>query len=342
MALAVKTSPETTTRTPHQQLVISSFLGALYILFSFALVFVGLPMLWRMLDLAAYNEFLADSLLVLVTLPIIVGLFWLGKKLEGPHPTPGARAGACIGAFLVLLILLTTVGIGNGWFARNRWEPQMDTTLGIILTSLVGGGLLFLLVWMYLKPGFGRWLVGVEESGWFHATSFKPNQGLRVRRGTLIGLLAIGICGIYVLISHRTLSSGAWDLVVPFSASAERLPGGAVNWTWLSVPIMFKVNMTLPVLLMVGVAWFSWRVVNWPKFADFLIATEAEMNKVSWTTRKRLVQDTIVVLVTVFLMTIFLFVVDVLWIRILSSPVVDVLKIDPQEALERQRTPTTW
>ena len=33
---------------------------------------------------------------------------------------------------------------------------------------------------------------------------------------------------------------------------------------------------------------------------DFLIATEAEMNKVSWTTRKRLVKDTIVVLVTVF------------------------------------------
>ena len=50
--------------------------------------------------------------------------------------------------------------------------------------------------------------------------------------------------------------------------------------------------------------WRAWRgMVNFPAFADFLIATEAEMNKVSWTTRKRLVQDTIVVLTTVVLMT---------------------------------------
>ena len=41
------------------------------------------------------------------------------------------------------------------------------------------------------------------------------------------------------------------------------------------------------------------------------IATEAEINKVSWTTRKRLIQDTTVVLVTVFLFTLFLFVVDI-------------------------------
>jgi preprotein translocase SecE subunit len=239
------------------------------------------------------------------------------------------------------LILLTTVGIGNGWFAGNRWEPRMDPMLGGILTALVGGGLLFLLVWMYLKPGFGRWLVGVEASGWFHANSFKPNQGLRVRRGTVIGLLAVGVCGIITLITNRTLSSGAWELVVPFTPQAVR-EGTQTVWYWLSIPIMFKVNMTLPVVLMFAVGWFSWRVANWPKFADFLIATEAEMNKVSWTTRKRLVQDTIVVLVTVFLFTLFLFVVDVLWIRVLSSPVVDVLKIDPQEERARQQAPTQW
>ena len=43
------------------------------------------------------------------------------------------------------------------------------------------------------------------------------------------------------------------------------------------------------------------------------IATEAEMNKVSWPARRRLVQDTIVVLTTVFLFTVFIFLVDVLW-----------------------------
>src|SRR5437868_6860651 len=99
MALAVKTTPESVTRNPHQQLVLGSVLGALYIFFSFALVFAGLPVLWGMLQEALQiNPFLADSLLILVTLPLIVGLLVLGKKLEGPNPQPGTRAGAWIGA----------------------------------------------------------------------------------------------------------------------------------------------------------------------------------------------------------------------------------------------------
>jgi len=72
-------------------------------------------------------------------------------------------------------------------------------------------------------------------------------------------------------------------------------------------------------LLLIAVGmWGAWRAVNYPGFADFLIATEAEMNKVSWSTRKRLVQDTIVVLVTVLLFTLFLLVIDQLWGWILT------------------------
>ncbi|MCS7045428.1 MAG: preprotein translocase subunit SecE, partial [Gemmataceae bacterium] len=88
--------------------------------------------------------------------------------------------------------------------------------------------------------------------------------------------------------------------------------------------------------------------VNWPSFADFLIATEAEMNKVSWTTRRRLVQDTIVVLVTVFLMTAFLFVVDVVWIKVLSResffslPGLGVLQVDLKTELKKQQEKTQW
>jgi preprotein translocase SecE subunit len=93
---------------------------------------------------------------------------------------------------------------------------------------------------------------------------------------------------------------------------------------------------------MLVAGWISWRIVNWPVFADFLIATEAEMNKVSWTTRKRLYQDTIVVLVTVVLFTLFLFVVDILWIKILSNPVLRVLDINPLEERAKQNAPTQW
>ena len=42
--------------------------------------------------------------------------------------------------------------------------------------------------------------------------------------------------------------------------------------------------------------WLIFRLVQYPPFADFLIATEAEMNKVSWTSRDDLNRATTVVL----------------------------------------------
>ena len=45
--------------------------------------------------------------------------------------------------------------------------------------------------------------------------------------------------------------------------------------------------------------WLSFRLVNMPRFADFLIAVEAEMSKVSWPTRKELFQGSAVVIVTI-------------------------------------------
>jgi len=71
----------------------------------------------------------------------------------------------------------------------------------------------------------------------------------------------------------------------------------------------------------------AYRLVNFPPFADFLIATEAELNKVSWVTRKRLVQDTVVVLVTMLLLTVFLFVVDLIWFKTLSWRYIGVIHI---------------
>lgn len=65
-------------------------------------------------------------------------------------------------------------------------------------------------------------------------------------------------------------------------------------------------------LLAVGL-WVSYRVVNLPQFADFLIAVEAEMNKVSWPTRAELFRASIVVLIAIFTMAIVLTVFDLVW-----------------------------
>src|SRR5208283_436412 len=108
---------------------------------------------------------------------------------------------------------------------------------------------------------------------------------------------------IYTMLSHHTLETGAseWALHMPFAPGQHLV-------------LLADVRFSVPLLLSAATLWLALRIVNFPAFADFLIATEAELNKVSWTTRKRLVQDTIVVLVTVFLFTLFLFLVDILWV----------------------------
>ncbi|NDH06197.1 preprotein translocase subunit SecE, partial [bacterium] len=80
-----------------------------------------------------------------------------------------------------------------------------------------------------------------------------------------------------------------------------------------SMVLLPGIQFSGPILLIILSLWVSWRVVNIPVFADFLIATEAEMNKVSWTSNKKLFHDTIVVLTTLVLMSVFLFAMDQFW-----------------------------
>ena len=76
---------------------------------------------------------------------------------------------------------------------------------------------------------------------------------------------------------------------------------------------------------------------NIPTVADFLIATEAEINKVSWSSRKRLIQDTIVVLVTTVLLTGFLLVIDLFWGWLLA----DVVKVLPKPTPKENKSDPT-
>ena len=59
--------------------------------------------------------------------------------------------------------------------------------------------------------------------------------------------------------------------------------------------------------------WAAWRAVNWPRFADFLIAVEAEMNKVSWPTKSELIRSSGVVIFVIFALASILFLYDFLW-----------------------------
>jgi preprotein translocase subunit SecE len=85
------------------------------------------------------------------------------------------------------------------------------------------------------------------------------------------------------------------------------------------------IRFGVPFALLALAGWFAFRVVQFAPFTDFLIATEAEMNKVSWTSKKDLYRATIVVLSTVTILALYLFFVDKLWVFLLE--LIGVLRI---------------
>lgn len=69
----------------------------------------------------------------------------------------------------------------------------------------------------------------------------------------------------------------------------------------------------LPTLFALVGGWFGFRVVNWPRFADFLISVEAEMTKVSWPSKTELYRASMVVIFTMAFLAILLFSYDMIW-----------------------------
>jgi preprotein translocase subunit SecE len=137
--------------------------------------------------------------------------------------------------------------------------------------------------------GGGGGGLGAFVANLFRADRFKPNQGRLARLWTAIGLGVLVATGLYALHNYSLQDAGqVTQFVTPLAL-------GAVA------------------------AWAIWRVVEYPPFAEFLIATEAEMNKVSWSTWDDLKRATLVVLTTVLVLSLFLLGVDVVWSNLLKA-----------------------
>jgi preprotein translocase SecE subunit len=342
MAMSVaENAPVSIERTPRgaqQQLAVGSFVGALYVLISLWVVLAGIPLGWDTLFYVppgsppVMNEFLSATLLMMLSGTAAVALGFVGYQLIRNQHQPGLRAGIFFASVMIFLALWISEAIASMSEGRDEGAVGLTIAAVLLVAFLVGIGFLF------LQVAWGRLLEAVEDQGWFHAHPFKGSQGVRVRRGTVLGVLILGGCGIYTMVMHGTFGS---------------VRAATTNWYWnipgtgeeYYLPLMYSTNLLMPVLLGLVLVYFAWRLVNVPAFADFLIATEAEMNKVSWTTRRRLIQDTIVVLVTVVLMTVFLFAVDIMWIWLLGSPFgipVGVLQYDPRVQQQKQQEKNQW
>jgi len=123
----------------------------------------------------------------------------------------------------------------------------------------------------------------------FSVALYKRSQGRIVRQVTF---------GVLILM----LALGAWSLN-----------------NFLSDKMPQRVDSVVTLVVLVVGAWLCYRVVNWSRFADFLIAVEAEMNKVSWPSRGELFRSSLVVMVTMFGLAGILFAYDILWRYVLTA-----------------------
>ena len=317
MATAVEptATPPARSAAPASALVTGA-LGAAVMLVGIAAAAYAVPQVWGQ-SVGKVLEPLggfADALLrVAAQVATLAGFAYLGGLVMGANPPKGTR-----GAIGLIVTLVVAVAFLVNAVAQNLQEVNFGLPVTLVVLGVLVGASFRLLT----SQTGQNLMVSTEEQGWFSLFSYKPAQGLKARRYTLIGLLLVGWTGIYSLMNH-TLLNGDWVWHVPFTGVVGNPPTTAEGRT--PVTLLTDIGYTIPVLLAGAVFWLSWRAVNVPTFADFLIATEVEMNKVSWSSRKRLIQDTVVVLVFVILMTLFLMVVDFFWGWLLSREAVGVL-----------------
>jgi len=139
---------------------------------------------------------------------------------------------------------------------------------------------------------------GGNPSGWVQllqellkADIYKRSQGRIVRQVTCIAIWVAVVMAAWQLHVYLRVVSGSMPALV------YGLPGA----------------------ILVAGLWIGFRVVNLPTFADFLIAVEAEMNKVSWPSRTELVRSSMVVIILMFGLTLVLFTYDTVLAWLLSK-----------------------
>lgn len=109
-------------------------------------------------------------------------------------------------------------------------------------------------------------------------------------------------------------SQGRATRQVTFAAIAIAVCVGAYKLTnILTTQELAVVKFGVPALVLVAGLWLCYRIVNLNRFADFLIAVEAEMNKVTWPTRTELFRSSMVVMIVIFSLAGILFFYDAVW-----------------------------
>ncbi len=126
-------------------------------------------------------------------------------------------------------------------------------------------------------------------------------------------VLELGRVGLYKRTQGKiTRQVTAASLFIAIALGCWQLSLILQTWKWLTDQGV-GLEFAIPGALTAIGGWLCYRLVNYPPFADFLIAVEAEMAKVSWPSRRELVRATIVVLVSMLVLIVVLYVYDTAW-----------------------------
>jgi preprotein translocase subunit SecE len=127
---------------------------------------------------------------------------------------------------------------------------------------------------------------------------YKPTQGRITRQVTGGAIwLAFAVC------AWRWWETAYGLDLVGYFLSGDQATAAIAWLRWI-----------LPGLLLLGGFWVGYRTVNYPRFADFLIAVEAEMNKVMWPSQDELVRSSVVVIILLISFAALMFVFDFIWV----------------------------
>ncbi len=121
-------------------------------------------------------------------------------------------------------------------------------------------------------------------------TNYKKTQGRPTRQ--------IALCVV--------IASLSWLLITTAMLFVRRQVGGI---SWLSICVV-----------LIGLAGvISVAILNRPRWADFLISVQAEIDKVTWPSKAEVHKHTIVVLILLVSMAVIVFGFDIVWMWVFRT-----------------------
>ncbi|HEX4123427.1 MAG TPA: preprotein translocase subunit SecE [Tepidisphaeraceae bacterium] len=143
------------------------------------------------------------------------------------------------------------------------------------------------------------------SAGGFFAI-YKRGQGYWTRMGTVI---AAGVIGAFIAYNIYSYAPSFFSLPDQGKMTTAEFQVATANAQTLHQHVALGISLGF----LLAYCLIGWYAMNKPSNVEFLIATDVEMKKVNWTSKRELIGSTKVIIAFMFLTAIFLFTVDMIF-----------------------------